>query len=102
MNAPRLEAGLARAARSVSSNAPAEATVEIMFHPGGFSTEERNDPAFASLPYAAFYTSPARRVEEELLLSPEFGRLLSTYGISRRENAGVFFSDTLCREDDRA
>ncbi len=102
MNAPRLEAGLARAARSVSSNAPAEATVEIMFHPGGFSPEERADPAFASLPYAAFYTSPARRVEEELLLSPEFGRLLSTYGISRRENAGVFFSDTLCREDDRA
>ncbi len=102
MNAPRLEAGLARAARSVPNTAPAEATLEMMFHPGGFSTEERNDPAFASLPYAAFYTSPARRVEEEVLLSPEFCRLLTTYGVSRRENAAGVFAETLCREDSRA
>ncbi len=101
MTAPRLEAGLT-AVQSVSINTPADAAVEIMFHPGGFSAEERADPTFASLPYAEFYTSPARRVEETLLLSSDFCPLLTTYGISRQENASGVFSYTPCREDNRA
>ncbi len=72
MTGPRLEASLA----AVRKTAGPDALVELMFHPGGFSGDER--ARLAHLPYAAFYTSPERRVEAELLLSPAFARLLDS------------------------
>lgn len=71
MTLPRLEAGLACAQKSASP----ESLVEIMFHPGGFTPEERRTLG-PTLPYADFYSSPNRSVEYDLLLSPEFEQLM--------------------------
>ncbi len=80
MTGSRLKAGLARAA----ALAGPDDLVEIMFHPGGFSPEERTGTT-ASLPYAGFYLSLNRRREAELLLSSDFNRLLARYDASRRQ-----------------
>ena len=80
MTLQRLKAGIARVHRLAKHSDP---VVEIMFHPGGFSEPERCTSLLAGatekLPYTAFYRSPNRKIESDLLLSADFHQLMADY-----------------------
>jgi hypothetical protein len=77
-----------RAALDHLSRVGTTGSVEILFHPG----RARHDEAslWSERPeLRAFYLSPDRDREAELLCSPVLGELLRTYGVAQRRSTTV-------------
>ena len=74
MTLPRLRAGLEQVRRLDASG---QGLVEIMFHPG--ADLHPGGTGGSTSKYHAFYASPARQAEREMLLSMEFQDLMRQY-----------------------